>query len=139
MDKNHNNRIPDWLLSHLPYNHYNIKVGTKSMHVMEKGNGRPIVLVHGNPMWGYLYKKVLDQLDNVSARLIVPDLIGFVFSDKINYYIVQARHNPLSYGAMYIRINETFLCMCILVIVVIFLFERYTLGLIQKGSLYYVA
>jgi haloalkane dehalogenase len=50
---------------------------------MEKGNGKPIILVHGNPMWGYLYKKVLDQLDNTSARLIVPDLIGFGFSDKI--------------------------------------------------------
>ncbi|HJO21252.1 MAG TPA: alpha/beta fold hydrolase, partial [Candidatus Marinimicrobia bacterium] len=83
MDKNHNNEIPDWLLSHLPYNHYNINVGTKSMHVMEKGTGKPIVLVHGNPMWGYLYKKILDQLGDVSARLIVPDLIGFGFSDKV--------------------------------------------------------
>ena len=53
------------------------------MHVMDKGSGKPIVLIHGNPMWGYLYKKVLDQLDNTSARLIVPDLIGFGFSDKI--------------------------------------------------------
>lgn len=83
MDKNHNNQIPAWLLNHLPYNHYNVKVVTKNMHVMEKGNGRPIVLIHGNPMWGYLYKKVLDQLGDVSARLIVPDLIGFGFSDKV--------------------------------------------------------
>lgn len=50
---------------------------------MEKGSGKPIVLVHGNPMWGYLYKKVLDQIDDSSARLIVPDLIGFGFSDKV--------------------------------------------------------
>ena len=53
------------------------------MHVMEKGKGRPIVLVHGNPMWGYLYKKVLDNVNSDKARLIVPDLIGFGFSDKI--------------------------------------------------------
>jgi haloalkane dehalogenase len=50
---------------------------------MEKGKGKPIVFVHGNPMWGYLYKKVLDQIDSDDARLIVPDLIGFGFSDKI--------------------------------------------------------
>ena len=83
MNNHSNNVIPEWLLRHLPYNHYTIDVGKKNMHVMEKGNGKPIILVHGNPMWGYLYKKVLDQLDNTSARLIVPDLIGFGFSDKI--------------------------------------------------------
>ena len=83
MNKQYYNQIPEWLLRELPYNHYDISIGTKKMHVMEKGSGKPIVLVHGNPMWGYLYKKVLDQLDNVSARLIVPDLIGFGFSDKI--------------------------------------------------------
>ena len=83
MNNHSNNVIPEWLLRHLPYNHYTIDVGKKNMHVMEKGNGKPIILVHGNPMWGYLYKKILDQLDNTSARLIVPDLIGFGFSDKI--------------------------------------------------------
>jgi haloalkane dehalogenase len=83
MNNHSNNIIPEWLLRELPYNHYTIYVGKKNMHIMEKGNGKPIVLVHGNPMWGYLYKKVLDQIDDSSARLIVPDLIGFGFSDKV--------------------------------------------------------
>jgi|TARA_B110000495_G_scaffold198617_1_gene210716 pimeloyl-ACP methyl ester carboxylesterase len=83
MNNHSNNVIPEWLLRRLPYHHYTIDVGKKNMHVMEKGNGKPIVLVHGNPMWGYLYKKVLDQIDDSSARLIVPDLIGFGFSDKV--------------------------------------------------------
>ena len=78
-----NNIIPEWILRRLPYNHYNIDVNGKNMHIMEKGKGKPIVLIHGNPMWGYLYKKVLDQIDSDDARLIVPDLIGFGFSDKI--------------------------------------------------------
>ena len=78
-----NNIIPKWILRRLPYNHYNIDVNGKNMHIMEKGKGKPIVFVHGNPMWGYLYKKVLDQIDSDDARLIVPDLIGFGFSDKI--------------------------------------------------------
>lgn len=77
------NTIPEWILRRLPYNHYNINVNGKNMHVMEKGKGKPIVLVHGNPMWGYLYKKVLDQINSSEVRLIVPDLIGFGFSDKI--------------------------------------------------------
>ena len=74
--------IPDWLLEQLPYHHSWIDVGEKNMHVMEKGSGKPIVFVHGNPMWGYLYKKVLDGLDSNQFRFIVPDLIGFGFSDK---------------------------------------------------------
>ena len=78
-----NNTIPEWILRRLPYNHYSINVNGKNMHVMEKGKGKPIVLVHGNPMWGYLYKKVLDQINSSEVRLIVPDLIGFGFSDKI--------------------------------------------------------
>ena len=74
-------KIPNWLQEELPYNHSWINVG-KEMHIMEKGKGMPIVMVHGNPMWGYLYKKVLDGLDD-NHRYIVPDLIGFGFSEKI--------------------------------------------------------
>lgn len=51
------NTIPSWLLKQLPYNHSWINVG-KEMHIMEKGQGKPIVMVHGNPMWGFLYKKL---------------------------------------------------------------------------------
>ena len=76
--------IPSWLLDQLPYKHSWIDVG-KSMHLMEKGQGKPIVMVHGNPMWGYLYKKVLDGLDN-SRKYIIPDLIGFGFSEKITLH-----------------------------------------------------
>ena len=82
MIQNNLQNIPDWLLEQLPYHHSWIDVGGKSMHVMEKGSGKPIVFVHGNPMWGYLYKKVLDGLDSNQFRFIVPDLIGFGFSDK---------------------------------------------------------
>ena len=76
-----NSNIPSWLLNQLPYDHFWINVG-KEMHIMEKGEGKPVVMVHGNPMWGYLYKKVLDGLDD-NHRYIVPDLIGFGFSEKI--------------------------------------------------------
>ena len=77
-------KIPNWLLEKLPYNHSWIDVG-KKMHVMEKGQGKPIVMVHGNPMWGYLYKKVLDGLDD-NHRYIIPDLIGFGFSEKVKIH-----------------------------------------------------
>ena len=79
------NNIPNWLMKKLPYKHCMIDVEGRRMHVMEKGSGKPIVMVHGNPMWGYLYKKVLDGLDD-SCRYIIPDLIGFGFSEKVNLH-----------------------------------------------------
>ena len=88
------NKIPDWLIKQLPYKHLWIDVGGKNMHVMQKGEGKPIVMVHGNPLWGYLYKKILDELDD-NHKYLVPDLIGFGFSDKIKIeeHSLQAHQN----------------------------------------------
>ncbi len=52
------------------------------MHVMEWGQGRPVLLLHGNPTWGFLYRKVVRALRDEPLRLIVPDLVGLGFSDK---------------------------------------------------------
>lgn len=52
------------------------------MHVMEQGEGTPVLLFHGNPSWGYLYRKVASELAGEPYRLIMPDLIGLGFSDR---------------------------------------------------------
>ena len=52
------------------------------MHVMEQGEGQPVVLFHGNPTWGYLYRKVAAELVGEPVRLIMPDMIGLGFSDR---------------------------------------------------------
>lgn len=52
------------------------------MHVMETGRGRPVLMVHGNPTWGFLYRKVAMCLQGQGLRLVMPDLIGFGLSDK---------------------------------------------------------
>ena len=39
-------------------------------------------MVHGNPTWGFLYRKVAMCLQGQGLRVIMPDLIGFGFSDK---------------------------------------------------------
>ena len=41
-----------------------------------------ILLLHGQPMWGYLYRKMIGPLVDAGHRVIVPDLIGFGRSDK---------------------------------------------------------
>lgn len=55
---------------------------TLRMHVMERGRGRPVLMVHGNPTWGFLYRKVAARLDPARFRVILPDLVGLGWSDK---------------------------------------------------------
>ena len=54
------------------------------MHYVDEGprDGRPIVLVHGNPTWGFLYRNFIGPLAEAGHRAIVPDHLGFGRSDK---------------------------------------------------------
>lgn len=51
------------------------------MAYVEKGQGDPILMLHGQPTWGYLYRKMIEPLAK-AGRVVVPDQIGFGRSDK---------------------------------------------------------
>ena len=46
------------------------------MHYVDEGRGEPIILLHGEPTWGYLYRNFIPPLAD-SFRVIVPDHMGF--------------------------------------------------------------
>jgi haloalkane dehalogenase len=48
-----------------------------------------VLLLHGEPMWGYLYRKMIGPLVDAGCRVVVPDLIGFGRSDK---FVDRARY-----------------------------------------------
>ena len=50
------------------------------MHYVDEGKGEPIVCVHGEPTWGYLYRKFITELSKKN-RVVVPDHMGFGKSD----------------------------------------------------------
>jgi haloalkane dehalogenase len=54
------------------------------MHYLDEGpaDGPVVLLLHGQPTWSYLYRKVVPVLVGAGLRAIVPDLIGFGRSDK---------------------------------------------------------
>src|SRR5919197_4095085 len=54
------------------------------IHFVDEGprHGRPVVLAHGNPTWGYLYRHFIPPLVAAGHRVIVPDHLGFGRSDK---------------------------------------------------------
>lgn len=83
MDKLAAPELPKWIASEVPFTRYRLAVGDDlHMHVMETGRGRPVLMVHGNPTWGFLYRKIAMSLQGQGLRIIMPDLIGFGFSDK---------------------------------------------------------
>jgi len=59
-----------------------VDVGGVRMHVAEWGRGPAVVMLHGNPSWGFLWRKVVAALAGDGMRLIVPDLVGLGLSDK---------------------------------------------------------
>ena len=54
------------------------------MHYVDEGprDGAPIVLLHGEPTWSYLYRTMIPPLAQAGRRVLAPDLIGFGRSDK---------------------------------------------------------
>jgi haloalkane dehalogenase len=51
------------------------------LHYLDEGSGAPVLLLHGEPTWSYLYRTVIPEL-TPSARAIAPDYFGFGRSDK---------------------------------------------------------
>lgn len=91
--------LPTWIASQLPAGGRRRMVevgGGLAMHVQEWGppEGRAVLLVHGNPTWGFLWRKVVAEVrgrpGGDALRLIVPDLIGLGLSSKPRELAVHA-------------------------------------------------
>jgi haloalkane dehalogenase len=54
------------------------------MHYLDEGSAdaEVVLLLHGQPTWSYLYRKVVARLAELGLRAVAPDLIGFGRSDK---------------------------------------------------------
>lgn len=61
------------------------------MHYVEAGSGDPILLIHGQPTWSYLWRNVIPHLEN-NGRVIAVDLIGFGKSDRPDIGYTTADH-----------------------------------------------
>lgn len=80
-------RTPDERFANLPdfpfKPHYQDIAGYR-MHYLDEGpaKGDVVLLLHGEPTWSFLYRKMIPVLTQAGFRCIVPDLIGFGRSDK---------------------------------------------------------
>lgn len=75
----------DWTFGGLwPYEPRWFSTPEGRLHYIDEGprDGQPVVLLHGNPTWGFLYRNFVDPLVDAGHRVIVPDFLGFGRSDK---------------------------------------------------------
>jgi haloalkane dehalogenase len=58
--------------------------GNLRVHYIDEGprNGEIVLLMHGEPSWSFLYRKMIPVLVDAGLRCIAPDLVGFGRSDK---------------------------------------------------------
>jgi haloalkane dehalogenase len=77
-------RTPDERFEGLPgyaFEPRYLKQDRLRMHYVEEGAGDPVLLLHGEPSWAFLYRKMIAPLAEV-AQVVAPDYFGFGRSDK---------------------------------------------------------
>jgi haloalkane dehalogenase len=58
------------------------EAGGLRLHYVDEGEGDPVVFIHGEPTWSFLWRKVIPPVRDAGFRAIAPDLPGFGRSDK---------------------------------------------------------
>jgi pimeloyl-ACP methyl ester carboxylesterase len=72
----------DWIdHAEYPFAPHTIDLDAGRMHYVDEGEGPPVVMVHGTPVWSFLYRNLVKRLAR-SHRCIVPDHLGFGLSER---------------------------------------------------------
>lgn len=63
-----------------------VEIDGLRVHTVDEGprDAPPVLLLHGEPSWSYLYRKMIPPLAAAGHRVIAPDLVGFGRSDKLS-------------------------------------------------------
>jgi haloalkane dehalogenase len=73
----------NWLNRRLyPFAPHHLLVEGGRMHYIDEGQGEPILFVHGNPTWSFLWRNLVRELSRDGFRCVAPDHIGFGLSEK---------------------------------------------------------
>ncbi len=82
-------RTPESRFANLPdypfaENYCELSLGGLRMHYVDEGprEANPVLMLHGEPTWSYLYRHMIPLVAAAGSRVIAPDLIGFGKSDK---------------------------------------------------------
>ena len=91
------------------YTYIRTKDGTELRvhHIDEGPKDGPILLaMHGQPVWSYLYAKMIPILNEAGIRVIAPDLIGYGKSDKPAAREDYSYQNQVDWMSEWLRVND---------------------------------
>jgi len=77
--------------------HYREVDGLRLAHI-DEGEGAPVLFMHGEPTWSFLWRRVIPPVCDAGYRCVAPDMAGFGRSDKptdIGWYSYE-RHVALA-------------------------------------------
>ena len=80
-------KLPGWLHRSLTFERRAALVDGQLVHFLDhrcaaETLGHPVLLVHGNPTWSFLWRQVIRALCGAGVRVVAPDLVGFGLSSK---------------------------------------------------------
>jgi len=73
--------IPDHAHQFYDFEPHYLTINGFRYHYIDEGQGEPIILLHGNPSWSFMYRRLINAL-RPEYRVIAPDHIGCGLSDK---------------------------------------------------------
>lgn len=73
--------------------------GAGRIHYVDEGEGRPILMCHGNPTWSFLYRNVIGALRD-RFRCVALDYPGFGLSDRPSGYGYTASEHAAVVGEL---------------------------------------
>ncbi len=91
--------VAPWLdRAAFPYEQQRIEIGGHEIAYVDEGEGAPLLMLHGNPTWSFVYRDVIAGLRD-RYRCIAPDLPGFGFSTAApGYGFLPAEHSAVIAG-----------------------------------------
>ncbi|MBV9471376.1 MAG: alpha/beta fold hydrolase [Solirubrobacterales bacterium] len=71
----------DWQIARelLPFEHHYLELDGSRIHYLDEGSGDTVLLLHGNPAWSFLYRKIIAGLRD-EFRCVAPDYPGYGLS-----------------------------------------------------------
>jgi cis-3-alkyl-4-acyloxetan-2-one decarboxylase len=92
-----------------PFNSNFMNINGHDLHYIDKGEGKPVLMIHGNPTWSFYFRGLIQSLSN-DFRTIALDHIGCGFSDKPDAktykYTLESRVQDLDTLITRLKINE---------------------------------
>jgi len=79
------NELPEWLRKQYPFEPHWLETPGGKLHYVDTGEGHPVLMLHGNPSWSFLYRNLIAEMSG-DCRCIAPDHLGCGLSDKPQDY-----------------------------------------------------